>query len=65
VPVPGKLKGRTRSSKCLTFKKLMSDLTKRSWDDNAIPTLRQADKVIFFHETEQKTPLDIERDRAV
>ena len=35
-------------------------------DENAIPTLRHADKVMsFFRELEQKTALDIERDRTI
>jgi hypothetical protein len=45
----------------------MTDFVKQDdWDDNAIPILRQADKVMaYFRKTEQKTPLDIEWGRTV
>jgi len=45
----------------------MTDFVKQDdWDDNAIPILRHVDRVMtYFCETEQKTPLGIDRDRTV
>ena len=44
----------------------MADLAKQDWDDNTIPVLRHADKIMAcFRETESKTPLDNKRDRTV
>ena len=64
--VPAKLKTSTKEAHQATFRRLMTDLAKQDWDDNAIPILRQADRVMaYFHETERKTSLDIERDRTV
>ena len=64
--VPMKLKTSTKGAHQATFRRLMTDLAKHDWDDNAIPILRQADRVMaYFRETERKTSLDIERDRTV
>jgi hypothetical protein len=64
--VPIKLKDSTKEAHQRTFKRLMTDFAKQDWDDNAIPILRQADRVMaYFRETERKTSLDIERDRTV
>ena len=64
--VPVKLKASTKGAHQAVFRRLMTDLAKQDWDDNAIPILRQADRVMaYFRETERKTSLDIERDRTV
>ncbi len=46
--VPVKLKTSTKKVHQLTFRRLMTDLAKQDWDDNAIPILRQADKVMAY-----------------
>ncbi len=64
--VPIKLKSSTKDAHQRTFKRLMTVFAKKDWDDNAIPILRQADRVMaYFRETERKTSLDIERDQTV
>jgi hypothetical protein len=64
--VPMKLKDSTKNAHQLTIKRLVTDCSKQDLYDNAIPILRQADRVMaYFRETERKTSLDIERDRTV
>ena len=64
--VPMKLKSNPKKAHQQTFQRLVTDFAKQDWDDNAIPIIRQADKVVaYFRETEQKTSLDIEKDRTV
>ncbi len=61
-----KLKSSTKKAHQLTLKRLMTDIANQDWDDNAVSTLRQADRFMaYFRETELKTSLDIERDRVV
>ena len=64
--VPMKLKDSTKNAHQLTIKRLVTDCSKQDLYVNAIPILRQSDRVMaYFRETERKTSLDIERDRTV
>ncbi len=56
-----KLKKDTKDFHKRNFDLARTQVAKQDWDDNAIPTLKQAAKIMaFFRELEQKTrPLDI------
>ncbi len=61
-----KLKKGTKDFHKRNFELVKTQVAKQSLDNNAIPTLKHASKVMaFFRELEQKTALDMERDRTI
>ena len=64
--VPVKLKESTRASHLRNFERIRKGVAKEGLDDNSIPILRDASKVMaFFRLIEVKTPLGIEQDWTV
>ncbi len=64
--VPVNLKKGTNDFHKRNFELVKTRVAKQDLDDNAISTLKQADKVMtFFRKLEQTTLLDIERDQTI
>ena len=61
-----KLKKETKNFHKSNFVALRTKVAKQDLDDNDIPTLKHASKVMaFFRVMEQKTSIDIERYRTI
>ena len=64
--VPVKLNDSFKKIHLRNGERIRKEVAKHGLGDNDIPTLRHASNVMaFFREIEQKTSLDIERDRTV
>jgi hypothetical protein len=63
--VAAKYKQSTRAAKRTTFNQIRTHY-KASWDDNAVPVMKQANQVMaWFCQELQKTGVQIERDQTV